>query len=170
MVSKWDMPLEEAWENNARRQSKTVIQKGMRKMLHQLLGVYQHPQYQIPIPILLTYGRPLSLGKRSFSTHHWRFLFSTLSLSWSHLLDAFPRSHLYPWFLLLLCVLMTVKSQSSVQMIIPEQLLLDVPEHLKSDRYKCKLYFSPLLLPFYSIPSKSKHASSALFSTSMRKH
>lgn len=110
----------------------------------------------------------LSLGKRLFLNTSLVVLiqYSVLVLV-SSPLNAFPMISSIPVTSVITCVLVTVKSQSSVQMFIPEQLLLDVPEQLKSDRYKCKLYFSPLLLPFTPyLPTK--HASSALFSISMR--
>lgn len=90
-----------------------------------------------------------SLGKHLFLNTSLAVLiqYSVLVL-FSSPLDAFPMISSISVTSIITCVLMTLKSQSSVQMFIPEQLLLDVPEHLKSDRYKCKLYFSALIHTF----------------------
>lgn len=160
------LPLEEAWENNARRLSlrqETVNQKGKRKMLRISSWEYTNTNTNSSHNDYL-----LSLGKRLFLNASLAVLiqYSVLVLV-SSPLDVFPMISSISVTSIITCVLMTLKSESSVQMFIPEQLLPDVPEHLKSDRYKCKLNFSPLLLPFTPyLPTKP--ASSALFSTSMR--
>lgn len=65
------------------------------------------------------------------------------------------------------CLLMTLKTQSPVQMLIPEQLLIDVPEPLQIQQVQMQILFLSLAPALY-LYLPSKPVSSVLFSTTMK--
>ena len=65
------------------------------------------------------------------------------------------------------CVLMTLKTQTPVQMLIPEQLLLDVPEPFQIQQVQMQILFLSLAPALY-LYLPSKPVSSVLFSTSVK--